>query len=153
MIKLEYTEKKGLVQKPGAGVDLTLGGSTGQHEMTTTFKVIHATSSLDPQDTTHIITFPEGVVLPANSLILASKLEMLVPDADETNITALGISANDTLMLDGELSASSDEVVLLPPTALEFVGSESFDSVLLTTDDNPHEEAMIKITICYMQLQ
>jgi len=33
------------------------------------------------------------------------------------------------------------------------IGSESFDSVLLTTDANPHEEAMIKITICYMQLQ
>lgn len=145
MTKLEYTQKKGLIQKQGSGVDIVLGDSSTSHLMTTSFKVAHSIDLLDPTETDHII----GLSLPANSIVLGTKIQMLVQDT--VDILKLGTSSDDDLFFSGELSTASDAVSLLSPTALMSIGADDVGNIVLTTSEAPTEGAKVKVTVTFIQ--
>jgi len=146
MPKVQYTEKKGLVQTSGAGVDLTLGSSSEAHEMTTSFKVQTETFDLPAQASALILQLE----IPKCSILTSAKFEVLTPDTTNRTITELKSLTDDTLISGVAFAVNALGEKIVTPAALESLAADTTLKIALS--GNTTGDGVVKLTVSYLQL-
>lgn len=145
MPKLQYSEKKGLVQSAGSGVVLTLGDASDAHEMTTSFKT-----------QTDTVTTPNGsssvaldITIPKCSILTSVKAEVLVADTAAVTLSKLTTAAGSELA-DLTITANALGSEIASVTTLSSFATDT--TLALTFSSNTDGVGSVKVTVSYIEL-